>query len=96
MTLVIQVPCWMRPAASIASAMARSRSAYVDLGGEAMVGNRSASMDRKSGTSCATSLDRFMSRSVRYSSISSSAVRLVRLVAPAVRSTDKMLRRPKS
>jgi hypothetical protein len=76
--------------------IADSMDGYSRLGGGAHAGNRSASMHRNSGTSCATSLDRFMSRSVRYSSISSSAPTFSRLVAPAVRSTDRMLRSPKS
>ena len=78
--------------------------------------------DRKSGTSSATNLDIFMSRSVRIiSSVSDLRHRqvgqqgeccegqqalckesrahlsgLARLLAPAVRSTDRMLRSPKS
>ena len=66
--------------------------------GAATFANTSCSMDRNSGTSCATSFDRFMSRSVRYSSCDSSMAvpRELRFVCPAVRSTDRMLRSPKS
>jgi hypothetical protein len=39
-------------------------SGYSAFGGADMAGKRSARMDRKRGTSWATSLDRFMSRSV--------------------------------
>ena len=52
--------------------------------------------ERKSGTSSATNLDGFMSRSVRLRNMYSDAVRSSHFEPPAVRSIAKMLRSPKS
>ncbi len=52
--------------------------------------------ERKRGTSSATYLDIFISRSVGMSSIDSDLSGLSRFVLPAVRSTERMLRSPKS
>ena len=59
-------------------------------------GKRSSMSERKSGTSSATNLERFMSRSVRISRLASGVDALTRLELPAVRRTARMLRRPKS
>lgn len=59
-------------------------------------GNRSSMRDRKRGTSSATNLDMFMSRSVRITRYVSLFSGLARLEEPMVRSTDRMLRSPKS
>ena len=96
MTLLTQLGCMMSLLSVMLARMAASMLGYSRLGGGASAGKRSASMLRKRGTSCATSLERFMSRSVRYRSVSSSAPRFSRLVAPAVHRTERMLRRPKS
>mmetsp|Transcript_22743 Transcript_22743/g.59236 ORF Transcript_22743/g.59236 Transcript_22743/m.59236 type:complete len:260 (-) Transcript_22743:777-1556(-) len=64
--------------------------------GMVIAGNKSASNERNKGTSCATNFERFMSLRVRMTSNSSSASSSLRFVAPAVRNTDRILRRPKS
>ena len=66
------------------------------IGAALRPGKRSSMSERKSGTSSATNLDRFMSRSVRMRSMCSDAVRSSRFEPPAVRSTARMLRSPKS
>eukprot|EP00965_Chrysotila_dentata_P080231 2647277-Pleurochrysis_carterae.AAC.1 len=64
--------------------------------GAVSCGNRSSMSERKSGTSSATYLDRFMSRSVRISRRLSLSSGASRFDLPAVRSTARMLRSPKS
>ena len=59
-------------------------------------GNMSRISASNSSMSSNTSLDRFMSRSVRMNRNSSSLPGFLRSTSPAVRSTDRMLRRPKS
>ena len=61
-----------------------------------MPGKISAMSDRKRGTSSATNLDMFMSRRVRIAKKGSDFSGFARLEAPMVRSTERMLRRPKS
>ena len=75
--------------------MAASTSAKVALSAR-MPGKRSSMRDRNRGTSSATNLDMFMSRSVRMTRYTSLFSGLARLLLPMVRSTDRMLRSPKS
>ena len=96
MILLTHVSCSTSLFSATLTLMAAMTAGYSFLVGFVHLGKRSASMERKSGTSCATNLERFMSRSVRYTRISSFSVRFSRLVPPQVRSTERMLRRPKS
>ena len=76
-------------------AIAASTSGKVAL--SALVPGKMSSMsERKSGTSSATNLDMFMSRRVRMARYTSDLSGLSRLDEPMVRSTERMLRRPKS
>ena len=86
----------MRPYLSTTPDTTFCRSPWPPPDGMEMAGKRSPSRLRKRGTSWATNFDKFMSRSVRMISRSSSSSGLSRFVCPAVRSTDRMLRSPKS
>mmetsp|Transcript_9300 Transcript_9300/g.39101 ORF Transcript_9300/g.39101 Transcript_9300/m.39101 type:complete len:245 (+) Transcript_9300:7149-7883(+) len=93
--LASQVGCSCRPLAVATLAIAASTSGNVAL--SAFVPGKMSSMsDRNSGTSSATNLDMFMSRSVRIARYTSDLSGLSRLDEPMVRRTDRMFRRPKS
>ena len=95
MTLPIHVLWSCSPASEVFFSIAACTSGNVAFGGS-RPGKRSPMSERNSGTSSATYLDRFMSRSVRISSSDSDASGVLRLVEPAVRSTERILRKPKS
>mmetsp|Transcript_25628 Transcript_25628/g.73725 ORF Transcript_25628/g.73725 Transcript_25628/m.73725 type:complete len:248 (+) Transcript_25628:1979-2722(+) len=70
---------------------------YTFFGGSVTLGKMSFNNAKNSGTSSATNLDRFMSRTVRMNNISSSVSGgSDRFTVPLVRSTLRMLRKPKS
>lgn len=94
-TLRFQPSELMMPSSATISVIAVCSSGYSSLS-TVMPGKRSCTSDKNSGWSSSTSLDRFMSRSTRMSTITSLCVGLARLVEPHVRSTERMLRRPKS
>mmetsp|Transcript_18328 Transcript_18328/g.62278 ORF Transcript_18328/g.62278 Transcript_18328/m.62278 type:complete len:245 (+) Transcript_18328:5188-5922(+) len=89
------VGCSCRPASRATAFIASSTSGKTALSA-LRPGNRSSIRDRKSGTSSATNLDMFMSRRVRITRNVSDLSGLARLEEPIVRSTERMLRRPKS
>mmetsp|Transcript_14309 Transcript_14309/g.34772 ORF Transcript_14309/g.34772 Transcript_14309/m.34772 type:complete len:245 (-) Transcript_14309:214-948(-) len=84
-----------RPLAVATLAMAASMSGKTALSA-LMPGKISSMRERKSGTSSATNLDMFMSRRVRMARKISDLSGFSRLDEPMVRSTERMLRRPKS
>ena len=64
-TFKIQSSWWTRPYFSTTVLSMASSLGYSPLGGGLIPGNKSANNDKKSGTSWATSLERFISRTVR-------------------------------
>ena len=92
-----QLGCSCRPFLVATSRIAASTSGNTALSAS-MPGKMSPMRDLNRGTSSATNLDMFMSRSVRIARYSSDffGSLFARFVAPIVRKTLRMFRKPKS